>query len=286
MIKRQSNNTSSARLDPARADNFAQDSHREALATLRYAIEQSEGWALVTGRAGAGKTELLARLQAGLGPEVQCVRISAENCPTPLELFRHISAALEMGVPCQYKARFMLDLRAHIEACRRQGRKILLLIDSAQKWGPEMLREVELLGNEDQFSPRVLNIFLFARPEFLQTLEGMGATNLKHHLRRFRRLAHPGDTPAPPAERRHQDRPANGIDYFDNDAVKQMRQMAQAKVKAQSMSAQTKAGQAGAPQPPAATSNAPAPAASGGQTTYTQELTSLLDQVFGPAPVK
>ena len=187
----------------ARAEHIKEDSHREALATLLYSIKQSEGWALVVGRAGSGKTQLIAELRGALGTDVTCVHLSAEDCPTPMDLFRHISEALGMAGPCQYKARFLLDLRELIQDYRRRGQKILILIDSAQHWGPEMLREIELLGNEDQFSPRVLNIFLLARPEFLRTLEAMGATNLKHNLRRFRRLASPCDVAPPIGERRH-----------------------------------------------------------------------------------
>ncbi len=257
---------------------YDQDSHREALATLIYSIGQSEGWALVVGRAGSGKTELVAQLQASLGSEVRSVRLSAADCPTPMDLFRHMADALEMGVPCHYKARFLFNLRAYIEQCHRQGHKILLLIDGAQNWGPEMLKEVELLGNEDQFSPRVLNIFLFARPEFLGTLESMGATNLKHHLRRFRRLAHPDDSPAMAGERRRRQRQARRIDYFDNRPDKEMRQLAAVKAPERRPAGLT-------PRPAlAAPPQVSPPAAQPSRAGSHPELDALLDLVLGPAP--
>ena len=269
-------------------DTFDDDSHREALATLLYAIEQCEGWALVVGRAGSGKAQLMAKLKAALGPRVSCVHLSAGNCPTPLDLFRHISEALGMGGPCHYKARFLLDLREIIQEYRRRGQKILILIDSAQRWGPEMLREIELLGNEDQFSPRVLNIFLLARPEFLRTLEAMGATNLKHNLRRFRRLTSPGDALSPAGERRHGSRPDEGIDYFDDQAVKQMRQLAGAKLKARRKQAHAQAEQASVNPGPRQdlgdfhTSATKEPAIDWPDSQ--EEINALLDLVFGPAP--
>lgn len=289
-MKRQTSTPPPADILSLDAGVYDEASHREALATLLYTIAQSEGWALVTGQAGSGKTALLAKLQASLDGRVQCVHLSAEDCPTPMDLFCHIADALEMGVPCHYKARFLFNFRAYLEQCRRQGRKILILIDSAQKWGPEMLRELELLGNEDQFSPRVLNIFLFARPEFLHTLEGMGATNLKHHLRRFRRLAPPGASPAPQGERRLRPRRDNGIDYSDNEIIKELRQVAAAKAKEQRMAAQIQAARAKTPPPAAASPRAPAPkplrAMAGGQTAFRRELNDLLDLVLGPAPFK
>ncbi|MCF8041230.1 MAG: ATP-binding protein [Desulfarculaceae bacterium] len=272
----------------SKAEHIKQDSHREALATLLYSIEQSEGWALVVGRAGSGKTQLMAELRGALGTDVTCVHLSAEDCPTPMDLFRRISEALALGGPCQYKARFLLDLREAIQEYRRRGQKILILIDSAQHWGPEMLREIELLGNEDQFSPRVLNIFLMARPEFLNTLEAMGATNLKQNLRRFRRLASPCDIKPPTGERRCGPRQDEGIDYFDNQAAKEMRRLAGAKIKAQRIHSQAQA-----EEPPAAvvaksglggiaTSFAPEPTVDWPDSQ--EEINALLDLVFGPTP--
>ncbi|MCB2190935.1 MAG: ATP-binding protein [Deltaproteobacteria bacterium] len=264
-----------------------EDSHREALATLLYSIEQSEGWALVVGRAGSGKTQLVAELEAALSPEVTCVHLSAEQCPTPIELFRRMHEVLQMAGPCQYKARFLLDLREVIQEYRRQGRKILVVIDGAQNWGPEMLREIELLGNEDQFSPRVLNIFLLARPEFLRTLEAMGATNLKHNLRRFRRLASPSDALPPVGERRRGPRSKEGIDYFDNRPAQEMHRLAGAKLEA--LGERIKA-QEEAPKPaPAKHEPAGGPvgleqAAKVGWPDSQEKIDALLDLVFGPAP--
>jgi len=276
--------------DPATAQavHIKEDSHREALATLLYSIEQSEGWALVVGRAGSGKTQLLDELKASLGQEVTCVHLSAEQCPTPMDLFRRISEALGMDGPCQYKARFLLDLRELIQQYRRQGRKVLILIDSAQNWGPEMLQEIDLLGNEDQFSPRVLNIFLLARPEFLRTLEAMGATNLKHNLRRFRRLASPCDVAPPIGERRGGPRHDEGIDYFDDQAAKEMRHLAGAKLQARNKLANSQAKSAPAVATPREGLGDLKPKSPLEPVVdwpdSQEEINALLDLVFGPAP--
>lgn len=270
------------------AEKIRQDSHREALATLLYSIAQSEGWALVVGRAGSGKTRLLEELKAALRPEVTCVHLNAGQCPTPLGLFGCISNALEMEGPCQYKARFLLDFRELIQHYRLQGRKILILVDRAEKWGPEMLREIELLGNEDQFSPRVLNIFLLARPEFLQTLEAMGATNLKHNLRRFRRLASPSDARPHLGERRNGPRAHRGIDYFHDQAAQEMHLLSGAALEARRKQAQTKqrhepaVSPEPAGRPPAKAAGEPAAK----RPDSPEEINALLDLVLGPVPPK
>ena len=272
----------------AQAEHIKEASHREALATLLYSIEQSEGWALVVGRAGSGKTQLMAELRDTLGTDVTCVHLSAEDCLTPMDLFRRISEALGMGGPCQYKARFLLDLRELIQEYRRRGQKILILIDSAQHWGPDMLQEIELLGNEDQFSPRVLNMFLLARPEFLRTLEAMGATNLKHNLRRFRRLASPCDAAPSTGERRHGPRSKESIDYFDDQTVKQMRRLAGARLQGRNKPANSQAKVAPAVAAPREglgdLKASPASEPVADRPDSQEEINALLDLVFGPTP--
>ena len=194
------------------ADEELTPSQREALATLIVAAERSEGWAMVVGQAGSGKGELIDCLRAKLGPDYLTVVVSAQKVHSPMDLYREIGPSL--GIPeCNYKARFLLDLRAQIEACHRDGNKILLLIKDAHLLSEEMLQELELLGNTDQFSPRVLNLFFFARPQILPVLEHMGATNLKHHLRRFRRLEPKEPQPQAKGERRRKPRHLEGIDY-------------------------------------------------------------------------
>ncbi|MCB2226895.1 MAG: AAA family ATPase [Desulfarculaceae bacterium] len=187
-------------------------SQREALATLIVSAERSEGWAMVVGQAGSGKGELIDCLKAALGPQYLTVVVTAQKVHSPMDLCRELGPSLDIP-ECNYKARFLLDLRAQIETCHRDCRKILLLVKDAHLLSEEMLQELELLGNTDQFSPRVLNLFLFARPQILPVLERMGATNLKHNLRRFRRLEPKEPVPQAKGERRRRPRHLQGIDY-------------------------------------------------------------------------
>jgi type II secretory pathway predicted ATPase ExeA len=194
------------------AENSLSPSQKEALATLVVASERNEGWAMVVGPVGSGKRELIEVFLQHLGDNVVSVVISGKDCTSALDLCRQIARTLDLP-ECNYKARFLIDLRAHIETCRQQGRSILLLVKDAHLLGDELLREIELLGNNDQYSPRALNIFLFAQPQILETLERMGATNLKHHLRRFRRLEPKQASPPPAGERRGSSRAVSSIDY-------------------------------------------------------------------------
>lgn len=171
-------------------------SQKEALATLIVAMDRGEGWAMVAGQKGAGKADVINWLRANLAGNVKMAVLNSTGIGSSLDLFRRVAGVLDLP-DCNYKSRFLFDLRERLESLRQQGDKVLLVVQDAHLLNDELLRELELLGNSDHFSPKVLNIFIFAQPEFLETLEGMGATNLKHNLRRFRRL-----------ERRQSERPS------------------------------------------------------------------------------
>ncbi len=162
--------------------------HQEALATLVYAIEQQEGWALLLGDVGVGKTTTLSALLKELGPEVAPAVISCSGLQTPLELMNRLALELNLSGPYKQKALFLADLRELIQRCRAEGKSLLLVLDDAQVANPELMAEVDLLGNADLESPRVLNIFLVARPELVYLMDQAGALDLKQQFRRFCRL--------------------------------------------------------------------------------------------------
>jgi len=107
---------------------FLADPHREALAHLLYGIEQGEGFICVTGEVGTGKTTLcrtlLGRLEAGTE-----VAFIFNPQLSGLELLQAINA--ELGLPVEGLDRRQLheQLNRFLLAKRRDGRKVLLIID-------------------------------------------------------------------------------------------------------------------------------------------------------------
>ncbi|MCB2227279.1 MAG: AAA family ATPase [Desulfarculaceae bacterium] len=161
--------------------------HREALATLVYALDQREGWALLHGSAGLGKTTILQALMLQLGPEVISAVVSRPYLKV-LPLCNQIALALGLGGPYDSKGPFLDDFRSRLDTMRAQGQSLLLVIDDAQMLPPDLLTEVRLLGNEDQGSPRVLNLFLSARPLIQVQMERGHELALRQLLRRQPKL--------------------------------------------------------------------------------------------------
>lgn len=159
------------------------EEHKEALVTLIYAIEQREGWALLLGDAGVGKTTLIMALLRELG-EVVIPAVITNPLLEPLDFFN--LAALELGMDGPYasKGQFLIALGQVINQCRQDNKVLLLVIDEAHSLTPRLLEELRLLGNLDGASPRVLNIFLVGQPKVLLLMKKAGARGLMQRLHR------------------------------------------------------------------------------------------------------
>ncbi|MCB2190694.1 MAG: AAA family ATPase [Deltaproteobacteria bacterium] len=158
--------------------------HREALATLVYAIDEQEGWAMLLGQPGVGKTTLVIALLKDLGERVIPAVITNPRVE-PLDFMNMM--ALELGLPGPFrsKGQFLVALADLLKQCRREGKAILLVVDEAHSLLPEMVEELRLLGNLDDSTPRVLNIFLVGQPELLKLIKQSGGTSLLQRLRRY-----------------------------------------------------------------------------------------------------
>ena len=198
------------------------DDHEEALATLIYAIEQQEGWALLLGAPGVGKTTLIIALLREVGERVLAGVITNPRLE-PLDFFNLVALELGMDGPFKTKGQFLLAMGELIKRCRQEGRALLLVVDEAQSLTAEMLEELRLLGNLDDGSPRVLNIFLVGQPELLYLLKR--SRGLMQRLRRYYLLKNM-DLETTRAYIRHRLKTAGGDpDIFDQGAVEAVHQL-------------------------------------------------------------
>jgi len=163
-------------------------SHREALATLVYAMDQREGWALLYGDAGLGKTTLLKALMMELD-QTTVAAVVPHPSPKILDLCNQIALALDMEGPYESKGAFFIGLRQMLTQFRAQGDKVLLVIDDAHSLTPEQFTELRLMTSADTGEPRVLNVFLSSRPIIKHLLQQAEEEDLRQLLHRQRRLA-------------------------------------------------------------------------------------------------
>jgi general secretion pathway protein A len=156
-------------------------SHREALAHLLYGIEEGEGFISVTGEVGTGKTTLCRTLLERLDGDTELAFLFNPS-RTALELLQSICA--EFGLPAEGLARrsLMVQLNAFLVERKRQGRRVLLIIDEAQTLSDNTLEQVRLLSNLETSREKLIQILLLGQPELDRKLDGRGLRQLRQRI--------------------------------------------------------------------------------------------------------
>ena len=141
------------------------EKHKEALAILKYGILDNRGFLLLTGDVGTGKTTLIHALVNSLGENTLVAML-----PDPdLELFdflRYIANSLNMDQSFQSKGEFLIKFRRFLIDKYKNGKKVLLIIDEAQRLNHEQLDEIRVLSNIEAQNTKLLNIFFVGQDEF------------------------------------------------------------------------------------------------------------------------
>ena len=150
-------------LDPDLRFRFEGEDHREGLARLLFGLTQLGGIVMVTGEIGAGKT-LLAATLADMLAEGD-VRIAAVANPprTAAALLGALVESLEGEPVRRTAARQAVRIREHAAAEVAEGRRLVLLVDEAQRLDARALDELRMLTNPGE-GPSVA-VVLLGQPE-------------------------------------------------------------------------------------------------------------------------
>lgn len=167
---------------------FGSRTHKKAMAYLGYGLAQGEGFIVITGDVGAGKSTLVAHLMATIDRS----RLNAINVvSTQVEGDDMLRLAAQgMGLPTEEveKAQLLERVEHHLEEQARKGKRTLLIVDEAQNLPTSSLEELRMLSNFQVRGQALLQIFLLGQPEFREALQSESLEQLRqrviatHHL--------------------------------------------------------------------------------------------------------
>jgi general secretion pathway protein A len=158
-------------LNPDPSFYFASKQHRRAKAYLEYGVSRNEGFIVITGEIGAGKTMVLRSLIEGLnGSNV----ITGHLVTTQLgaeDTLRMVGAAFGFRVKDVPKSELLITLEAFLISQTSKGRRCLLIVDEAQNLTPRAVEELRMLSNFQFGNQALLQSFLVGQPEFREILQ-------------------------------------------------------------------------------------------------------------------
>jgi MSHA biogenesis protein MshM len=167
---------------------FALPRHREALNTLLFAAHSGEGFILITGEIGTGKTMLCSKLiqDASAGFCIAHLPIPARSARgLLLDLARELGLPLSAGID---EATLVALIREVLLEKALQGQRTLVCLDEAQALTPATLEALRLLTNLETRHEKLLQVAVFGQPELETMLASDELRQLKQRITSHYRL--------------------------------------------------------------------------------------------------
>lgn len=161
---------------------FGSKGHQRAMSYLEYGLSQGEGFIVITGEVGAGKTTLVRRLLNKLD-STQIVSAHLSNTYlNPADTLSMVASAFGLPAEGASKSTLLNRLEQFFLQCEQKGRRALLIVDEAQNLTPETLEELRMLSNFQSGEKSLLQTFLLGQPEFRITLHSASMLQLRERV--------------------------------------------------------------------------------------------------------
>ena len=158
-------------LNPDPSFYFGSKQHSRAKAYLEYGVSRHEGFVVITGEIGAGKTTILRTLIDSLhGSDVVIGHLVTTQLGAE-DTLRMVGAAFGFHVKDVSKAELLITLEAFLVGQTSQGKRCLLIVDEAQNLTPQAVEELRMLSNFQFGNQALLQSFMVGQPEFREILQ-------------------------------------------------------------------------------------------------------------------
>ena len=149
---------------------YGSKGHKRATAYLDYGVSRGEGFIVITGEIGAGKTTLVRNLFQKLATDkIHAIQIVTTHLGAD-DMLRMVAAALHLAHTDSSKATLLVGIETLLRQIDQQGKRVLLVIDEAQNLSPRAIEELRMLSNFQSESRSLLQTFLLGQPEFKNTM--------------------------------------------------------------------------------------------------------------------
>ena len=170
------------RLSPDPEFLFLSKNHARAKAYMESTIWFTDGFVVITGEIGCGKTTLIETFLKELDQDVVVAQINQTQV-SALEFLQSVLVQFGFQPFKMRKAELLATLNQFLVDQYAAGRKVLLIIDEAQNLSPRVLEEVRMLSGVETTKEKVLRIILAGQPELNQKLDAPELVQLVQRVR-------------------------------------------------------------------------------------------------------
>jgi len=158
-------------LSPDPSFFFAGSKHKTAMSYLQYGLEQGEGFIVITGPIGTGKSTLARNLLAQISEDNIVTNQIVTTNLQPEELLQLVANGFGIRYHQQNKAQLLQEINDYLAQLHKQNQRALLVIDEAQNLPAETIEELRMLSNFQMDDKPLLQSFLLGQSELRDTLQ-------------------------------------------------------------------------------------------------------------------
>jgi general secretion pathway protein A len=156
--------------------------HKRAMAYLEYGLHQGEGFIVITGEVGAGKTMLARSLLRRIPKDsIHAVQIVSSQLDAD-DLLKSVAIGFGIDVTGVSKSSLISMLESQFSAINSEGKRALLIVDEAQNLSPKAVEELRMLSNFQTDKRSLLQSFLIGQPEFREVMQRPEMRQLKQRV--------------------------------------------------------------------------------------------------------
>jgi len=170
------------RLTPDPAFLYLSKHHARAKAYMESTIWFTDGFVVITGEIGSGKTTLIETFLKELEKDVVVAQISQTQV-SAVEFLQSLLAQFGFQPFKMKKAELLATLNEFLIEQYANGRRVLLIVDEAQNLSNKVLEEIRLLSGIETTKEKVLRIILAGQPELNDKLNSPSLVQLAQRIR-------------------------------------------------------------------------------------------------------
>ncbi|MDU0356235.1 XrtA-associated ATPase [Paraglaciecola aquimarina] len=174
-------NSKPFQLTPDPSFFFGSKWHKRAMSYLQYGLSQAEGFIVITGDIGTGKTTIANSLLDQMQQDIVAAQIVSPKL-SPDELVKMVASKFNVPVKGSTKTDILNDLEAYLMGLHKEGKRALLLVDEAQNLPLETIEELRMLSNFQVAGKPLLQSFLLGQEELQPILR---APNMEQFRQRI-----------------------------------------------------------------------------------------------------
>ncbi|HEY6645282.1 AAA family ATPase [Povalibacter sp.] len=170
------------RLTPDPAFLYLSKHHARAKAYMESTIWFTDGFVVITGEIGSGKTTLIETFLKELEKDVVVAQINQTQV-SAIEFLQSVLVQFGFQPFKMKKAELLSTLNDFLVEQYASGRRVLLIVDEAQNLSNKVLEEIRLLSGIETTKEKVLRIILAGQPELNDKLNSQGLVQLAQRIR-------------------------------------------------------------------------------------------------------